>query len=159
MNIIVFDLDGTLADGTHREHHLREDPKDWDSYFAACGADSVIDPIMMIFDALWAEAQDFDNASMPAITRRDVQVWTGRIEQYRQETLDWFATHYGYVPKTLLMRETTDRTADDVLKRKWLHEARARGDEVILVFEDRQRVVDMWRAEGIVCCQVAKGDF
>ena len=33
------------------------------------------------------------------------------------------------------------------------------GYEPFLVFDDRQRVVDMWRRNGIQCCQVAPGDY
>ena len=36
----IFDIDGTLADGTHRIHHLAETPKNWDAYFAKCDADT-----------------------------------------------------------------------------------------------------------------------
>ena len=30
---------------------------------------------------------------------------------------------------------------------------------VLCVFDDRQKVVDMWREEGLLCCQVYYGDF
>ena len=32
-------------------------------------------------------------------------------------------------------------------------------DNVLFVVEDRSRVVDMWRAEGLTCLQCAPGDF
>ncbi|WGN90708.1 PseT-like polynucleotide kinase phosphatase [Burkholderia phage vB_BglM_WTB] len=58
------------------------------------------------------------------------------------------------------MRPHGDTTPDDQLKRKWLHSLspvdRAR---LIAVFDDRQKVVDMWRSEGVPCFQVAPGDF
>ena len=57
------------------------------------------------------------------------------------------------------MREHRDYTADDELKRGWLIKSRDAGRAPDLVFDDRQRVVDMWRAEGIPCFQVAPGDF
>jgi hypothetical protein len=60
----------------------------------------------------------------------------------------------------LRMRNAGDNTPDDVLKEQWLHampiKDRAR---LVAVFDDRQRVVDMWRANGVPCFQVAKGDF
>ena len=44
---IVFDLDGTLADDAHRQHHITGDVRDWDAYFAACGDDApIIEPVM-----------------------------------------------------------------------------------------------------------------
>lgn len=145
--IVVFDLDGTLALDEHRAHHLRADPKDWASYFAACPLDTPNAGVILAFNAL-------------AMRRNlSVQIWTGRISQYADATLEWCLEHLGRIPDELLMRETSDRTPDDELKRSWLNAARARGDEVILVFEDRKRVVEMWRAEDITCAQVAEGDF
>jgi hypothetical protein len=32
-------------------------------------------------------------------------------------------------------------------------------NEDFIIFDDRQKVVDMWREMGLTCCQVAKGDF
>jgi hypothetical protein len=43
MDILV-DIDGTLADCTHRLHHIQKQPKDWDAFFAGRGAGHVADP-------------------------------------------------------------------------------------------------------------------
>ena len=32
-------------------------------------------------------------------------------------------------------------------------------EDNLIIFDDRQSVVDMWRARGLTCFQVAKGDF
>lgn len=151
-SLIIFDLDGTLANGAHREHHIvrqpgDERPKDWDAYFAACRDDRPVPAIVMLYSSLRLRRH------------AQVEIWTGRIEQYRDDTIDWINEHLHVEPARLLMRETNDRTQDDVLKRSWLAEARGRSDEVILAFEDRKRVVEMWRAEGVLCCQVAPGEF
>ena len=45
------------------------------------------------------------------------------------------------------------------MKEELLAQVKADGYEPILAFEDRERVVDMWRRNGIQCCQVAPGDF
>ncbi|WP_227254813.1 c-type cytochrome [Frigoriglobus tundricola] len=42
---VIFDIDGTLADLTHRLHHIRNGSHNWDGFFPACGNDSVIEPI------------------------------------------------------------------------------------------------------------------
>jgi len=36
--IYIFDIDGTLADVSHRLHYITGETKDWDAFFAACGA-------------------------------------------------------------------------------------------------------------------------
>ena len=52
-----------------------------------------------------------------------------------------------------MLREDGDNTPDQELKRAWLH---AYGKERILfTVDDRQKVVDMWREEGLTCLQCA----
>ncbi len=145
--IIVFDLDGTLANGAHREHLITQrQPKQWDEYFALCEHDSPHLPITDLYESL-------------CVTCEWIEIWTGRIEATRDVTERWIDQHLGYRPDALRMRPSADRTQDDQLKLQWLLELRAEGSDVKLVFEDRKRVVDMWRAQGVVCCQVAQGDF
>jgi hypothetical protein len=57
------------------------------------------------------------------------------------------------------MRADRDRRADDVVKRELLARMRADAFEPQLAIDDRRRVVEMWRAEGLICAQVAEGDF
>ena len=150
---IVFDLDGTLADGTHREHFIiatedREKP-DWDAFFAASGDDKPIPHVIQILRALWKDGAD-------------IEIWSGRGEgpgdSVFKITEDWLAEHD--VPwERLRMRPHGDYTPDVELKRAWLNEARDAGVPPVLVFDDRDKVVAMWRAEGIPCFQVAPGDF
>ena len=139
---IVFDLDGTLADDTHRQHFLEQHPKDWDSYFAACGDDPPIQPVV---ELLYTLSQ-----------RHDVQVWTGRSEKYRQQTVEWFRSKgLWWSINNLVMRPVGDYRPDTVLKGEWLAE-RSKPD---LIFDDRNKSVRFWREQGIVCLQVADHDY
>ncbi|HYI06303.1 MAG TPA: hypothetical protein VD858_15525 [Reyranella sp.] len=51
------------------------------------------------------------------------------------------------------------RRADVIVKRERLARMRADGFSPELAIDDRRRVVDMWRSEGLVCAQVAEGEF
>jgi hypothetical protein len=55
------------------------------------------------------------------------------------------------------MRPQGSFTPDDVLKQAWLDELGA--DNVFCVFDDRDKVVQMWRNNGLTCFQVAPGNF
>jgi len=58
------------------------------------------------------------------------------------------------------MRPADDFTPDEVLKRQWYEDLpRIDKERLVAVFDDRQKVVDMWRAIGVPCFQVARGDF
>jgi hypothetical protein len=57
------------------------------------------------------------------------------------------------------MRKQWDRRDDDIVKFELLEQIYEAGYEPVLVLEDRNRVVKMWRAAGLRCLQVADGDF
>jgi phosphoglycolate phosphatase-like HAD superfamily hydrolase len=140
--LVIFDLDGTLALTGHREHFLKREKKDWRGFYAACDKDAPCQPIIRTMLALYA-------------TGADVRIWTGRSAEVNDKTIAWLDDiGAGMIP--LKMREEGDHRPDTILKEEWLNEL---DSKPVLVFEDRATVVAMWRSHGIVCCQVAPGDF
>jgi len=142
---IIFDIDSTLANTDHRHHFITErKPKDWDSFFAAAINDTPIIPAVVIYECL---ARDY----------HDIEFWTGRPERYRALTILWLEKFLGKHAKfrILKMRGNEDRRDDNVVKLEFIdHE-----DAPDLIFEDRKRVVDAYRAQGLTVYQVAEGDF
>ena len=59
----------------------------------------------------------------------------------------------------LIMREKGDRRGDQITKKELYERYIKDNYNVLCVFDDRQKVVDMWREQGLLCCQVAKGDY
>ena len=60
----------------------------------------------------------------------------------------------------LVMRPANLHRPDDALKEAWLlQQTTSTRARIVGVFEDRDRVVAMWRRNGLVCFQVAPGDF
>ena len=63
------------------------------------------------------------------------------------------------------MRHTNDYRADSIVKSELYDSLVSEWSYVfnsstpVIIFDDRQSVVDMWRDRGLTCCQVAKGDF
>lgn len=171
--LYIFDLDGTLADLRHRRHFV-ERPSlkcydcggknwkncvqcgdldagfkpDWNAFHAACVNDTPIVPMITLLVSL-------------ARSDADIWVWSGRMETVRDETIQWFEQYdVLHLIKGLRMRPAKDYTADHELKQSWLQSITpADRRRLVCVFDDRQQVVDMWRRNGLVCCQVAPGDF
>lgn len=91
-------------------------------------------------------------------------IWTGRSDEVEAITAEWLVNNTSLmthdVPSVIRMRQSSDHTPDDMLKKRWLDEMpwedRLR---IVATFEDRDRVVAMWRAAGIPCFQVAEGGF
>lgn len=151
---IVFDLDGTLFDPIARvnEHLLdpvkgyphKHDHVDWDAFFLACDSDVPIPHALEVLKALHSGGHR-------------IEIWTGRGAIARDKTNKQLADHG--VPQdiidSMIMRPRGDHRNDDEMKRDWT----AHYGTPDLVFEDRNRVVDMWRNDGVPCYHVASGDF
>lgn len=155
--IVIFDMDGTLADLEHRLHHIQppkyahgegeqEEPKaDWPAFFAACDKDAPIHEIIEIMLAL-------DSVGF------FIWIVSGRSEAVRGKTLDWLRQHAIH-PEKLLMRKADDHRPDEEMKEELITSGVIIPNDVMCVFEDRTRVVGMWRRHGLRVLQVADGNF
>lgn len=150
--LYIFDLDGTLALIEHRRHMLDADDRDkWRRFYAACDKDEPNSPVILVMECLRRFA--------------DVWIFSGRSDEVRDKTVAWLAQHTSFTTwdlegALLTMRQAGDYTPDDELKRQWLDgmlvDDRRR---LVAVFDDRDRVVQMWRDAGVTCFQVAPGEF
>jgi phosphoglycolate phosphatase-like HAD superfamily hydrolase len=156
--IYIFDLDGTLANAEHRIHHINGTKKDWRAFFAAANEDAPITAAITTFKALVRAGAE-------------CWVWTGRSDEVRADTIIWLREHVSFdarsglrgmfsAPERFLMRKAGDHRPDHELKAEWLSQVEPpEYARLTAVFEDRARVVQMWRNAGIPCFQVAPGDF
>jgi hypothetical protein len=136
--LVVFDIDGTVADIDHRLHHIKSKPKNWAAFDAAAKNDVVIKATRNLYFSLL-----YDSG-------HDLVFATGRNERNRKQTESWLAANgfKGYVK--LYMRNATDFRQDSLVKQDMLNLIIAEfGKKPDLVFEDRTRVVKMWRDNGI----------
>jgi hypothetical protein len=81
---------------------------------------------------------------------------SGRNEKNRPETVDWLEKQ-GVPYHELLLRRDEDYRSDSVVKREFLQGMDK--SRILFVVEDRSRVVEMWRSEGLTCLQCAPGEF
>lgn len=146
---VIFDLDWTLADPSHRMHHIQKAPKDWDAFFAAQPDDLAIRRMAALARSL--------------VKDNSIIICTGRPSDTRDITQNWLNTRIwtpvGKRNVAMYMREKGDRRQDDVVKSELYDKMLRDGYFPTLVFEDRRRCVGMWRQRGLLCCQVADGDF
>lgn len=185
--LYIFDLDGTMALIEHRRYlveapyilvgdaghtHTIHDPKhprkyktvdglvyqqdpkfkpDWTSFYEACHLDQPNVPVIRTFNQLYTIGAE-------------LLIWSGREDSVRVKTVMWLSRHTGIqahmIEQMLKMRPAGDYTPDEQLKRKWLNamqpQQRAR---LTASFDDRQKVVDMYRGEAVAVFRVAPGDF
>lgn len=172
-NTVVFDLDGTLA---IIEKRLLK-------------AEATLPPGVALKNAshkekdeYWAELLSSDNISLdepnePVVRvlkmhwdRGDtVVIFSGRSDRLKEETVLWLEEH-GIPYSKLVMRDSLENhfKPDTALKMDWLGEHKYNGefreahvdkDKILVVYDDRDGVVKMWRQQGIPCFQVAEGNF
>ena len=141
--IVIFDIDGTLADVSERIHHVRKKPKNWNAFFAGMAQDKAIHSMVQLCNILYASGLQ-------------IILCSGRSEEHRDETVSWLAQQ-GVNYHGLLLRPDNDHRSDTVVKREML--AQIDKSRILFVVEDRSRVVEMWRSEGLVCLQCAPGEF
>lgn len=143
---IICDIDGTVADLEHRRIWLQSKPKNWKAFYTNIMDDIPIAPVIGVIQSLWRDKHN------------NIIFCSGREEIYREQTEVWLRTHV-IPPKNLYMRPKGDYRDDGVIKFELLQKIREDGFNPTIAFDDRNRVVDMWRTNGIICAQVAPGDF
>jgi len=140
----IFDIDGTLSIVGDRVKELEKDPKDWNSFYNRCGEDKLNEPVARLCRVM-------------LMTNQPVTLLTGRRESTREITLTWLRDQSLDINSfNLLMRPNGDMRHDTIVKPELLAKA---GIEPVVVFEDRNSMVEYWRSVGVCCCQVAEGDF
>ena len=56
------------------------------------------------------------------------------------------------------MRRKNDNRPDEIIKKEFVVELNIL-DKIFLIFDDRDKVVRMWRSMSLTCFQVAEGFF
>lgn len=144
--ILLVDIDGTIADNSHREGFLQGSKKDWDSFY---------NPELMAKDEPIAVAMEV----VPRlITREGIHFLflTGRPERTREVTVAWLAKHIGCVatpPSSvdgphLLMRPDGDHRRADVYKEEWVTFLK-KWNKPLVFIDDDERNTEMYRKHGI----------
>ncbi len=143
---VIFDIDGTLADIKHRLHHIKQSPKDWDSF------NKLMDHDTLKEEVYWLLQRCFDAGFNIALV-------SGRQERYRSVTVKWLETR-GINFEELHMRPIGDKRSDWEVKEEILiNEFLKPRRKIFFVVDDRDAVVAMWRQHNLTCFQCQKGDY
>ena len=157
MDTIIFDIDGTLADVSHRRHLV--DPtkgrKDWGRFFDLMVDDPPLRDVCLLAELL---------GDHPLVNHGAVKlfVFSGRPETHRQQTEDWLRIHARSLlekAEGVLMRAAGDFRPDTEVKRDMLNSIRKEGYDVRLVVDDRPSVIAMWKKEGLTVLEHDSGEW
>jgi len=151
---IIFDLDGTLADIENRRKLATKDngKMDWDIFFST-----------KLVETDEPKHSVIEMARVLSSSGHRIAILSGRSKATKQVTTKWLRFH-GVPFDVLKLRPTSHPwkfMPDEKLKQGWLDDLWPddKKDNIVCVFDDRDKVVKMWRSNGLNCFQVAPGDF
>lgn len=136
----IFDIDGVLADSSHRAHHLRKRPPDWQAYRAGIVDDRPIIPIVALASALHVAGQ-----TVLLVTSRDAAT--------RPQTEQWLEAH-GVKFAALFMRPAGDTRLEYDVKSDLIADARDAGYDPLVIIDDRDDAIRAAIGQGIAALQV-----
>jgi hypothetical protein len=155
---VIVDLDGTIFDIAHRRHYVASKPKNWKAFNSAMHLDVANEHVV------WTVRSFFNNGGR-------ILLASGREETFRAVSENKLG-ELGIIPidiaehakdailyNKFYMRAAKDNRPDTIVKSEILDQMRAEGFNPVIAIDDRQSVVDMWRARGLTCLQCAPGNF
>lgn len=134
-NCIICDLDKTLAIHTGRT------PFEWNRI----NEDKIDFRLKMMLESCY-----YNNTKIFFVT--------GRPNSVKDKTEEWLDANFKS-PYTLLMREANDFSHGQDCKKKIYENHIKDKYNVMCVFDDSNRCVEMWRNEGLLTLQVQNGDY
>lgn len=174
-SVVVCDIDGTIADISHRLHYVDEEAhkenlkkqiaeekekreKEKKSKKKKKAEAPVQEEVAMPVE--WKKDYDKFYSLMPYdAVRRDIQgklikyynegktviFLTGRPDKYRDVTLSWLSNNFLTFAYTVIMRRTGDTRKDTETKRELLEQHFSDLSVVHAILEDRPSVVRVWQ--------------
>jgi hypothetical protein len=138
--IVIADLDGTIALIDHRRHWLDAErhpdmtsDERWRTFYAECPGDLPNWPVIRTLEAL-------------RMAGYQIHIFSGRSDEVCAETIHWLK-NFNIPYQHLSMRAAGDYTPDEKLKRQWIAEYDL--SQVLCVFDDRPKVIRMWKSLGL----------
>ena len=137
-NIILCDIDGTVANNDHRQHFL-EGKKDWDGFFSELIND---EPIYEIINKVNDEN----------VSGKKIIFLTERPERYRYSSTLWLKEYFDF-EINLIMRKDNDYRNKLLIKKELLDE-NFNVDEIDCIIDNDENLILMWSKLGIKTIKV-----
>jgi len=149
--IVIFDIDGTLADIEHRRGYVRGPRSDqnWGAFNKTMHLDGVNEIVVDTYNALSATG------------KYHMVIFTGRGDDFKQVTVDWLADNDIAYDELHMRSDVHEKGVKDSIVKKGMLDrlTEAHPDKTVSgVFDDRLQVVEMWQENGIFVFDVGQGE-
>ena len=132
-NIVICDIDGTVANNDHRQHLLKGF-KTWDAFFNALDKDT---PIQEVIDYVLELHRD----------GKEIVFITGRPERYRKSTSEWLSRYFNF-ELNIYMRRDND-TRHKKLVKKEIFTENFNSKQIYISIENDLELIDLWKSLGL----------
>ena len=144
MKYIVFDIDGVLADCSHRLHYIQGEDKDYDKFYSY---DEILkDKPILNLDKILLNIQCAESSGI------DIRFITARNIKSITATAEWLEKYFSIMVEEgdILMRPEKDwrpayQVKEDLIKKHIGFE------NILFAFDDDDQVNEMYRKYGVVC--------
>lgn len=146
-SIVLCDIDGTIADTTHRLHYVNVpdgENKDWKGFFSGMADDPVRLDVQKILIDLYNKGHT-------------IIFLSARPDSYRDVTLKWLADKNLSFAYTLIMRQSHDKRPDTEVKASMFDLHFPDKGVIHTIIDDRPSVIRMWKEKGLNVVDVGKG--
>lgn len=149
MKYIVFDIDGVLADCSHRLHYIQGDNKDYGKFYSneeVLKDKPIYNPICIIRGV--ENINEFLNEEDEII----VTLISGRNERCKKSTIQWLRGKlYIYIDEDeIYLRSENDyRPAHEV--KEDLIKKHIGFENILFAFDDDDQVNEMYKKHGVMC--------
>mgnify|MGYP003085444686 CR=1 FL=1 len=146
MKYIVFDIDGVLADCSHRLHYIQGDNKDYEKFYSD---EEVLKdtPIPNLGNILF----EIRNANYKG-SNTDIKFLTARNIKCITATAEWLERNFGIMVEEgdILMRPEKDwRPAHEV--KEDLIKKYVGFENILFAFDDDDKINEMYKKYGVTC--------
>lgn len=139
-DVVICDLDGTVADLSHRVGYVTNENKEDNDYRSFYSRENILKdkPIKKVIKKVQAEYE----------SGKTIIFVSGRSDECRKATEDWLNEHIPFAYSSLLMRSSGDKRPDTEVKKDFLRQVLS-GYNIVKVYDDRPSVIRMWREDGL----------
>ena len=133
IKIILCDIDGTIADNSHRQFLLKNN-NNWDKFFLEMKNDL---PIYPVINKVIDEFRD----------GKEIIFLTGRPSNYEKETNEWLKKYFTFEYKLVMRRENDRRNKLIVKKELFLNNFSV--NEIDYVIDNDAELLHQWKELGL----------
>jgi len=145
--LVILDLDGVISNATHRQHFLRGAFKDFRGFFTAATGDPPYESGLALAASIAGD--------------HTVAILTARPHYMVDDTRAWLDAHDVRHDLLILRPEhgRGSRGPSAEFKRNELSRLRAAGYTVTAAIDDDERIIEMYRSEGVFALYVHSGYY